>query len=103
MQVAKRKLIKSNQRLVLKVVGTYNLQKRVPVDDLLVAGLRGLETGVDRFQPSRGNRLSTVAYMWICEAVRRVFTELAVAITIPGRVKINVGIFLSSLCSLTAL
>lgn len=92
MQAAKHMLIKSNQRLVLKVVSTYNKQKQVPVEDLLVAGLHGLERGVDHFEPARGNRLSTVAYIWIWEAVRRVFTELAVAIKIPAAIKTNVGI-----------
>ena len=89
-QVAKRRLIKASQGLVLKIVEPYSKQSLVPVDDLLMAGLHGLQTGLQKFDPARGNRLSTVTYMWISEAIRTAFREMASGIWIPNRTKADV-------------
>ena len=102
-QVAKRQLMKASQGLVLKVVEPYSKQSLVPVDDLLMAGLHGLQTGVQKFDPARGARLSTVTYMWISEAVRSAFREMAAGIWIPGRAKADVGTPNACICCTPAL
>lgn len=91
MQVAKRKLTRAHLWLVFKEVSAYHRQKQVCTDDLVQAGLCGLDTALDKFDPDRGNRVSTVAYMWIKEAVGRAYTELAGTIKISERTRTNVG------------
>ena len=97
LQVAKRKLAQAHLWLVFKVVSAYQRQRQVCTDDLVQAGLYGLDKALDKFDPDRGNRLSTVAYMWIKEAVGRSYYELAGTIKIPERTRTNVG----CLCCLT--
>lgn len=88
-QVARRRLTQANLHLVLKVVLTYSQQKQVDMQDLIQAGMYGLGRGLDKFDPSRGNRVSTVAYMWIKEAVGRVYNESARTIIISERTLTN--------------
>lgn len=90
-QVAKRKLTQSCHGLVYKAVTPYSKQQQVPVDDLMMAGLHGLHIGVQKFDPARGNRLSTVAYMWISAKVRAAFREMAGGIWIPARTRADVS------------
>ncbi|KAL3143683.1 hypothetical protein ABBQ38_002478 [Trebouxia sp. C0009 RCD-2024] len=89
-RVAKRKLAQAHLWLVFKVVSAYQRQKQVCTDDLVQAGLHGLDKALDKFDPDRGNRLSTVAYMWIKEAVGRTYYELAGTIKISERTRTNV-------------
>lgn len=91
LQVAKRKLAQAHLWLVFKVVSAYQRQKQVCADDLVQAGLYGLDKALDKFDPDRGNRLSTVAYMWIKEAVGRSYYELAGTIKVSERTRTNVG------------
>jgi len=89
---------------VLKAVLGYSQQKQVDMQDLIQAGMYGLGRGLDKYDPSRGNRVSTVAYMWIKEAVGRVYNESARTITISERTLTNVGLAYhpSCLCSANA-
>ena len=90
-QVAKRQLAQAHVWLVFKEVSAYHRQKQVCTDDLVQAGLSGLNTALDKFDPDRGNRLSTVAYMWIKDAVGRAYNELKGTIKISERTRTNVG------------
>lgn len=91
MQVAKRKLAQAHLWLIFKEVSAYHRQKHVCTADLVQAGLSGLDTALDKFDPDRGNRLSTVAYMWIKDAVGRAYHELTGTIKISERTRTNVG------------
>ena len=90
-QVAKRQLAQAHLWLIFKEVSAYHQQKHVCRDDLVQAGLSGLDTALDKFDPDRGNRLSTVAYMWIKEAVGRAYHELTGTIKISERTRTNVS------------
>ena len=90
-QVAKRQLAQAHVWLIFKEVSAYHRQKQVCTDDLVQAGLSGLDTALDKFDPDRGNRLSTVAYMWIKDAVGRAYNELTGTIKISERTRTNVG------------
>lgn len=91
LQVAKRQLAQAHLWLVFKVVSAYQRQKLVCTDDLVQAGLHGLDTALDKFDPGRGNRLSTVAYMWIKDAVGRAYNQLVGTIKVSERTRRNVG------------
>ena len=90
-QVAKRKLMQANLRIVLKVVLAYRHQQQVSMDDLVQAGMYGLSRAMDKFDPARGNKVSTVAHMWVKEAVGRAYNESARTIKISERMVTNVG------------
>ncbi|KAA6418737.1 MAG: hypothetical protein FRX49_11390 [Trebouxia sp. A1-2] len=86
---ARRRLTQANLHLVLKVVLAYSQQKQVDMQDLVQAGMYGLGRGLDKYDPSRGSRVSTVAYMWVKEAVGRVYNESARTIIISERTLTN--------------
>jgi len=65
-QVARDKIINSNLRLVLKEAHRYNGCSKLPLEDLIQAGIHGLSIAVDRFNPKKyGTKLSTFAVPWI--------------------------------------
>ncbi|CAN7101372.1 unnamed protein product [Brassica rapa subsp. narinosa] len=75
-RAARNKLIKTNLRLVLFVMNKYfqDLTNGPKFQDLCQAGMRGLITAIDRFEPKRKLRLSTYGLFWIRHAVIRSMT-----------------------------
>ena len=50
---------------------------------MLQAGFRGLDCGLNKFEPSRGNRLSTVVVWWIRRDIYRASCKLGKAVHVP--------------------
>ncbi|CAL5204019.1 unnamed protein product [Lathyrus oleraceus] len=75
-RAARNKLIRHNLRLVLFVINRYfsDLANSQRFQDLCQAGVRGLITAVDRFEPNRRFRLSTYGLFWIRHAIIRSMT-----------------------------
>ncbi|KAF5732411.1 Sigma factor E isoform 1 [Tripterygium wilfordii] len=75
-QAARNKLIKHNLRLVLFVMNKYfqDFANGPKFQDLCQAGVKGLITAIDRFQPRRNLRLSTYGFFWIRHAIVRSMT-----------------------------
>ncbi|PON50098.1 RNA polymerase sigma factor [Parasponia andersonii] len=75
-RAARNKLIKHNLRLVLFVMNKYfqDFANGPKFQDLCQAGVRGLITAIDRFEPKRRFRLSTYGVFWIRHAVIRSMT-----------------------------
>ncbi|CAA6661044.1 unnamed protein product [Spirodela intermedia] len=73
---ARNKLIKHNLRLVLFAINKYyhEIANGQKFQDLCQAGVKGLITAIDRFEPKRGFRLSTYALFWIRHAIIRSMT-----------------------------
>ncbi|XP_021729027.1 RNA polymerase sigma factor sigE, chloroplastic/mitochondrial-like [Chenopodium quinoa] len=73
---ARNKLIKHNLRLVLFVMNKYfqDFTNGPNFQDLCQAGVKGLITAIDRFEPRRKFRLSTYALFWIRHAIIRSMT-----------------------------
>nr|AKC88739.1 sigma factor [Geranium maderense] len=72
-RAARNKLIMHNLRLVLFVIKKH-FQYSVTgnnFEDLCQAGIQGLITSVDRFEPQKGFRLSTYGLFWIRHAVMK--------------------------------
>lgn len=91
LQVARRRLAQAHLWVVFKVISAYQHQTEVSREDLVQAGLQGLSTALDKFDPDRGNRLSTLAYTWVREAVGRAYNESACTIKLSERARTNVG------------
>ncbi|KAF5743473.1 Sigma factor E isoform 1 [Tripterygium wilfordii] len=75
-QAARNKLIKHNLRLVLFVMNKYfqDLANGSKFQDLCQAGVTGLITTIDRFEPGRKLRLSTYGLFWIRHTIIRSMT-----------------------------
>ncbi|XWS50401.1 hypothetical protein CRYUN_Cryun12cG0084500 [Craigia yunnanensis] len=75
-RAARNKLIKHNLRLVLFVINKYfqDFANGPRFQDLCQAGVTGLITAIDRFEPRRRFRLSTYSVFWIRHAIIRSMT-----------------------------
>jgi RNA polymerase primary sigma factor len=72
-QTARDEMIKANLRLVVKIARRYE-GLGVPLMDLISEGNIGLIRAIERFQPSKGGKLSTYGSQWIRQAIIRALT-----------------------------
>jgi RNA polymerase primary sigma factor len=68
-EAARYRLITGNLRLVVKIAHDFK-DRGVPLQELICEGNRGLTRGVEKFDPSRGAKLSSYAAWWIKTKMR---------------------------------
>jgi len=79
---ARALMISSNLRLVVTIAQDYaNLG--LPLLDLISEGNIGLTVAVDRFDPSKGAKLSTYAAWWIRQSIKRALSNQGRTIRLP--------------------
>src|SRR6266487_3343211 len=79
---ARELMISSNLRLVVTIAQDYaNLG--LPFLDVISEGNIGLMTAVDRFDPSKGAKLSTYAGWWIRQSIKRALSNQSKTIRLP--------------------
>ena len=81
-EVARRRLVESNLRLVMSITRNYT-RADVPLLDLIQEGNLGLMRAVDKFDWTMGFKLSTYATWWIRQAVQRALAEQSRTIRLP--------------------
>jgi RNA polymerase primary sigma factor len=84
-EAAKRRLIESNLRLVMAIARNYS-NASVPLLDLIQEGNLGLIRAVEKFDGSRGFKLSTYATWWIRQAISRAIADQGRTIRLPVHV-----------------
>ena len=79
---AREQMINSNLRLVVTIAHDYaNLG--LPLLDLISEGNIGLTKAVDRFDPTKGAKLSTYAMWWIKQSIKRALADQSKTIRLP--------------------
>lgn len=79
---ARSKLIRSNLRLVVKIAHDFK-GLGLPLLDLISEGNIGLMRAVEKFDPTKGAKLSSYAAWWIKQSMRRALANQARTIRIP--------------------
>src|SRR6266516_1573002 len=79
---ARERMINSNLRLVVTIAHDYaNLG--LPLLDLISEGNIGLTKAVERFNPTKGAKLSTYAMWWIKQSIKRALANQSKTIRLP--------------------
>src|SRR5437870_6973353 len=79
---ARERMINANLRLVVTIARDYaNLG--LPLIDLISEGNIGLTKAVERFDPTKGAKLSTYAMWWIKQSIKRALANQSKTIRVP--------------------
>lgn len=79
---AKNIMIKRNLRLVVNIAKKYK-QRGLPFQDLIAEGNNGLIRAINKYDYTKGFKISTYATWWIRQAITRAIADQARTIRIP--------------------
>ncbi|XP_048127520.1 RNA polymerase sigma factor sigA isoform X2 [Rhodamnia argentea] len=89
--LAREKLAMSNVRLVLSIAQRYD-NMGAEMSDLVQGGLIGLLRGIEKFDSSKGFKISTYVYWWIRQGVSRALVENSRTLRLPAHLHERLGL-----------
>jgi len=92
-QDARKHMIESNLRLVVKISRRY-MNRGLPMLDLIEEGNLGLIRAVEKFDPEKGFRFSTYATWWIRQTIERAIMNQTRTIRLPIHIIKEMNIYL---------
>lgn len=92
-EIARKRMIESNLRLVVKISRRYS-NRGLALLDLVEEGNLGLIRAVEKFDPERGFRFSTYATWWIRQTIERAIMNQTRTIRLPIHVVKELNVYL---------